>query len=219
MDVAKEARMKGLFSLINTNGYIEEEAAKDILSSVQVAKVDIKGFSDQCYREICQGHLDPVLRTCRLALRSKVHLELSYLLVPGWTDSPELLARFADWVGNELRRDVPLHLYQFHPSFRMGDVPEESLERMRQVRQQMHDAGLHHVYLGGTKEDEGKDTLCSRCGEVIVSRGQSTGEKVIVDSQEVSRFCPSFSIVRDRSIEGKCPRCGNPTKIVFWGRP
>jgi len=51
MDTAALARENGLYTMINTNGYMLPEAAKDIVRSVDALNIDVKGFSEQFYEK------------------------------------------------------------------------------------------------------------------------------------------------------------------------
>ena len=64
IEASKLAHERGLFSLLNTNGYVQREARDELLEHIELVKVDIKGFDEGTYRELCEGHLAPVLETC-----------------------------------------------------------------------------------------------------------------------------------------------------------
>lgn len=91
--VSKYAKKKGLPIVLNTNGYIHGEARDDLIKAIDALKVDIKGFSNDVYKEICSGTMRPVLETCETAYREGKHLELSYFMIPGKTDSPNMIDR------------------------------------------------------------------------------------------------------------------------------
>ena len=57
LDTSRELHRRGLFALINTNGYIEPWAADDLYEAVDVANIDVKGFTDGFYRSNCGGRL------------------------------------------------------------------------------------------------------------------------------------------------------------------
>jgi pyruvate formate lyase activating enzyme len=213
IDVSGLAHSHGLFNLLNTNGYIEPEAREDLLEHIDVVKVDIKGFEESTYRELCQGRLAPVLDTCRSIHEKGIHLELAYPLVPGWTDAASMLDKFGDWVLRELGHDTPVHLFRFQPAYLLSDLESPDISRIREVRARLLDLGLRFVYLGGVT-GEGQDTLCPKCGTVVVSRrSEEANEKVFVKKEQVSRFCPTYSEVRNMSVDGCCPRCGESLPI------
>ncbi|HPP45615.1 MAG TPA: AmmeMemoRadiSam system radical SAM enzyme, partial [Methanomassiliicoccaceae archaeon] len=89
LDASTEARSLGLYTVLNTNGYIMPEPAKELFRHTDAMNVDIKAFDEDVYRSTCGGSLRPVLDACLLARSMGVHVELTYLLVPGVNDSPD----------------------------------------------------------------------------------------------------------------------------------
>ena len=88
-DMGLLARMKGLGTVYVTNGYITEEALRDLSPVLNAFRVDIKSFSDDFYRKICGGRLEPVLNSTILAKELGMHIEVVTLIIPGLNDSPE----------------------------------------------------------------------------------------------------------------------------------
>ena len=58
-DMALLARVKGLGTVYVTNGYITEEALRDLSPVLNAFRVDIKSFSDDFYRKICGEDWNP----------------------------------------------------------------------------------------------------------------------------------------------------------------
>ena len=55
---------------------------------MDAANVDLKGFSEAFYRDVCAGHLAPVLDTLEyLVHETDVWVEITTLLIPGLNDS------------------------------------------------------------------------------------------------------------------------------------
>lgn len=71
-----------------TAGYINPQPAVEFFAGMDAANVDLKGFSESFYHQICGGHLQPVLETlCYVHRHTSVWLELTTLLIPGLNDS------------------------------------------------------------------------------------------------------------------------------------
>jgi len=49
--------------------------------------VDVKAFNNEFYKKICKASLEPVLQTCERAKELDIHLEVTYLVIPGYNDS------------------------------------------------------------------------------------------------------------------------------------
>ena len=79
---------------------------------IDAANVDLKGFTEEFYRDVCAGHLRPVLDTLvylksHLKSRTNVWLEITTLLIPGLNDSDDELRRLTGWVAENLGPGVP----------------------------------------------------------------------------------------------------------------
>jgi pyruvate formate lyase activating enzyme len=208
-DVAGLARDAGLYTMMNSNGYLETGPLRELASEVDVFKVDVKGFTEEFYAKHCGGTLAPVLRTCEYLHRNGNHLELAYLIIPGLNDGDEELTAFFRWVVSNLSTKVPVHLYRFMPAHRLSHLPSTSMEAMRKARGIAEKEGLDFVYLSGMTEGEGHLTRCPRCGETVIEReAEESSEKIVYSRERLSKFCPSYSEIIDMTIKGICPKCG-----------
>ena len=163
------ARERGLYTALNTNGYILEEAADELYRQVDVVNVDVKAFSDRFYNQVCGASLQEVLDTCLLARAKGVHLELTYLLVPGLNDSEAEVSAFSAWVLERLGPDTPVFFFRFQPSHRLADLPEQSMAVMERSANLARRCGLRYVYLGGVSGTD-VSTSCPSCGRLAVER-------------------------------------------------
>ena len=75
-DGAKLAKEAGLGTSYVTNGYITPEALEQIAPYLDAFSVDIKGFSEEFYQEICGAKLAPVLKAFLLAKQLGIHVEV-----------------------------------------------------------------------------------------------------------------------------------------------
>ncbi|MFA5311983.1 MAG: AmmeMemoRadiSam system radical SAM enzyme [Methanomassiliicoccales archaeon] len=211
--VSKYAKKKGIAIVLNTNGYIHGAARDELIKSVDAMNVDIKGFSNDVYKELCAGTLRPVMDTCEIAQRDGKHIELSYIMIPGKTDQPDMIGRFGGWVASKLGRETPVHLMRIHPD-RMLQMSVMSTEELGVARRELLSCGLRFVYMGGSGNDFGRDTICPDCGSTWVERRSVCTETQTVKGEKVSKFCPSYSNVKVILRNGICPGCGRKTNIV-----
>jgi pyruvate formate lyase activating enzyme len=210
IDVSAHARASGFRLMVNSNGYIHGRARRDLLNAIDAIKVDIKAFSDEGYSRLCGGELQPVLETCRVAQELGKHLEVAYPLISGENDSPVEIAALGEFLARELGVDVPVHLFRFHPFYRMSSAPETKIEQMEKARAVLLREGMRYIYFGGTVGGIHQDTSCPDCGTLLVKRSvKEEGEKVFVKNSEVSRFCPSFAEARSYLREDRCPHCNS----------
>lgn len=159
-----------LHCVLVTNGLVCEEPLREICGVTDAVNMDVKGFTDGFYTEVCGAHLADVLESARIVFEEGVHLELTYLVIPGYNDSDEEVRGFCEWVRDELSEDVPVHFSRFHPDYRMADVPLTPVETVMHCREIGLDAGLNYVYVGNVLTDSADDTYCPECGTDVIKR-------------------------------------------------
>jgi len=171
IDTAKQCRRLGVKTVAVTSGYMTPAAREAFYEFMDAANVDLKGFSEEFYRKLTSGHLDPVLDTLRwLVHESSVWVEITNLVIPQANDSPDELRGMCDWIVKELRPDVPLHFTAFHPDFRLtdrGPTPPATLSMAYDIAR---DCGLLYVYTGNVSDRKHQSTYCPGCGRVLIER-------------------------------------------------
>ena len=65
VDVAQACREKGVKMVAVTAGYICEEPRVEFYQHMDAANVDLKGFTEGFYKELCSSSLAPVLETLK----------------------------------------------------------------------------------------------------------------------------------------------------------
>lgn len=189
--LAVEAGLKNVFV---TNGYITPEALKTIQPWLHAANIDLKGFSDDFYRNICGARLQPVLDSIKLYKELGIWVEITTLVIPGHNDSDEELkniARFIRAVGEE----IPWHVSRFHPTYKLIDQPLTPLATLKRARRIGIEAGLRYVYEGNVP-GEGEDTMCWNCKKTLIER--------------------MGYIIKKNTVEGgKCGYCGSKIEGVW----
>ncbi|MDJ0850355.1 MAG: AmmeMemoRadiSam system radical SAM enzyme [Myxococcota bacterium] len=202
VDTARACREVGVATVAVTAGYVCPEARRDFFAEIDAANVDLKGFSEDFYRELCTGELAPVLDTLvYLRHETDVWLEITTLLIPGQNDSPAELEALSAWVAENLGPDVPLHFTAFHPDFRMLDTPATPPSTLRRARDIAKRAGIRHVYTGNVHDRDGQSTWCHGCGQRVIGR--------------------DWYVLSDWELddEGRCRSCGTRCPGVFDGPP
>ena len=171
IDVAKACRAEGIKSVAVTSGYVCEAPRREFYQHMDAANVDLKGFSEDFYRKLTGGHLQPVLDTL-LYLRHQtvVWLEITTLLIPGWNDSDEEIDAMTRWVVRELGSEVPMHFTAFHPDWKMMDVPATPLATLQRARLIAMKNGVHYAYTGNLQDKTGQSTWCHHCGLCLIGR-------------------------------------------------
>ena len=189
IEVARACHATGVKTVAVTAGYISRGAREEFFAAMDAANVDLKAFTDEFYRRLCFGRLQPVLDTLTyIRSHTSVWLEVTTLLIPGHNDSSRELERAADWFAAELGPDVPWHFSAYHPDFklRVPPTPRHTLERAADIARAR---GIRYVYLGNVTGDTGATTRCPKCGAPLIQRD-------------------GFSIIRYNLAGNHCGSCG-----------
>ena len=206
VDVAQACRERGVKTVAVTAGYICEEPRKEFFRFIDGANVDLKSFREEFYRNLCGGHLAPVLDTLRyLKHKTDVWLEVTNLIIPDANDSAAEIEEMTQWIAAELGPDVPLHFTAFHPDYKLLDRSRTPLLTLNRARQIAMKNGLRYVYTGNVIDDQGGSTYCSSCKKRLIARD-------------------SFLVTEYRlTAQAECPGCGQKCPGVFdqeagdWG--
>jgi pyruvate formate lyase activating enzyme len=103
---SKAVHAAGMKTNYVTNGYIQEDPLRELKGVIDAMNIDVKAFNEKFYREICGGKLAPVLRACELAVELGIHVELTYLIIPGHNDSEDEVKNYCGWVVDSLNTQV-----------------------------------------------------------------------------------------------------------------
>ena len=114
-DSARLAKKAGLYTCYVTNGFITSEPLKELSDVLDAMNIDVKAFTDDFYKKVCKARLEPVLETCELAKKLGIHIELTYLVIPGYNDSIDEIKDFCNWILKKLNKKTPVHFSRFHP--------------------------------------------------------------------------------------------------------
>jgi pyruvate formate lyase activating enzyme len=167
-DTARLARKEGLANIFVTNGFMTPEALETIKPYLDACNVDLKSFHEEFYKDICHGHLEPVLDSIRLMKKLNIWVEVTTLVVPEENDSEEELAQIARFIA-ETDPDIPWHISRFHPDYKYTDSYPTPLETLRKARSIGKREGLRYIYIGNVL-GESEDTLCPSCQKTLIRR-------------------------------------------------
>jgi len=182
-DIAKLASKEGIKNVFVTNGYITPEALQEISPYLDAANIDLKSFSDDFYRKNCGARLEPVLDSIRFYKSLGIWTEITTLIIPSLNDSEEELRKIAEFIKNEVGEETPWHITQFHPTYKLIDLPRTPVTILRKAREIGLEAGLRYVYEGNVPGENGENTYCHNCGKLLIRRfGYSIQENKIKNS-------------------------------------
>ena len=147
-DCARLAREAGLWNILVSAGYVCQEPLNDLLPYLDAANIDLKSFSDDIYRRISGGHLQPVLDTILAMRDAGVWVEITNLVIPGVNDDLDMIRQMCRWMVDNNLADNPLHFSRFFPRYKMMDVSPTPLQTLKAAKQVAEGEGIHYVYLG-----------------------------------------------------------------------
>jgi pyruvate-formate lyase-activating enzyme len=102
----------GVKTVAVTAGYVAPDARAEFFAHMDAANVDLKGFTDRFYHDLCSGRLDPVLGTLvYLKRETNVWFEITTLLIPGENDGNGEIDALSRWVATELGPDVKIRIH------------------------------------------------------------------------------------------------------------
>jgi len=187
-DTARLASERGLANVFVTNGFMTAEALETFRPYLNACNVDLKSFREEFYKDICQGHLQPVLDSIQLMKKLDIWVEVTTLVIPGQNASTEELRRIARFIA-KTDPDIPWHLSRFHPDYEFTDTPATPIEVLHKARSLGEEEGLRYVYIGNVY-GESESTQCPSCGNTLIRR----------DGFHVSDF---------KIQDSACPFCGS----------
>ena len=146
-DIAIEANKAGIKNVLVTNGFIDFAVAQELYPLMDAVNIDMKGFSEDFYAEMCGGQLKPVLSAIQLLYKLKKHMEITNLVIPGKNDSEEMIASWLDWVEVNLDKKVPLHFTAYFPAYKLT-IPPTPKQTLWRIREEALSRGFTSIYLG-----------------------------------------------------------------------
>ncbi|MEM7825666.1 MAG: radical SAM protein [Candidatus Aenigmatarchaeota archaeon] len=194
--VAKLAHRSNILNSFVTNGYITTEALKKF-KYLDAATVDFKASADpEFYKKFMSvPSVEPIFESLKQMKKQRVHIEITNLIVPQIGDSIELCRKLAEWVNYELGPHVPFHVLQFHPDYKLLDLPFTPVSTLERCIEEVRKAGLRYVYIGNVPGHEDESTYCYNCREPLILRE--------------GFFVKKINLVKDR-----CPKCGFKIDVV-----
>lgn len=195
LDCMKLAKKEGLKNTWISNGYMTRETVELMAPYLDAANIDLKFFRDDLYVKTSGAKLQPVLDSLKLMKKLGIWVEVTTLLIPGYTDQGTQLEDIAKFIKKELGDNTPWHISRFYPAYKMTDVPPTPSDLIDKAYGIGKKIGLKYVYTGNVWGDERENTYCSKCGELAIKR---TG-------YEIERL--------DKN--GKCKKCGEGLDLIL----
>ncbi|MCP4580178.1 MAG: AmmeMemoRadiSam system radical SAM enzyme [candidate division Zixibacteria bacterium] len=190
-DCAKLLKARGLKVVAVSNGYLNEEPARELFKLIDAANIDFKSASKEFYKKTCRGNRDDVIRTIKIAKEAGVFVELTNLLITGENDSDKDLNEIVNLIA-DIDPLIPFHISRYFPQYKYNNppTPVSTLKKAVEIARQK----LAYVYPGNYID--GSDTVCPDCGRILVERS-------------------GYSIGLPDGETQNCPGCGRKVDIIW----
>jgi len=169
-DTAVLAGKQKLRSVLVSCGFMNAEPLEEMCGFLDAIKIDLKGYSEDFYRNVCGAELRPVLNSIRKIAKTKVHLEIVNLVVPTLNDSEKMLSELTDWILGEIGPDVPIHFTRFHPDYQLLNLPPTPVTTLERSREIAMGKGIRYAFIGNVPGHSGNHTYCPKCGKIVIQR-------------------------------------------------
>lgn len=189
------AHEHGLKNVFVTNGFMTGKSLETIAPYLHAANVDLKSFRDDFYRKQCGARLEPVLESLRRMKDLGIWVEVTTLLIPGLNDGEAELQDIASFIFS-LGPETPWHVSRFQPRYKMSRHAVTPVAAIRRAVEIGRACGLKYVYSGNVPGDEGENTFCFHCGQLLIGRY-------------------GFHVEQTNLNGSACSRCGTHLEGIF----
>ncbi len=198
VDTARLARLSGIRNVMVSAGYIQKTPLQELCQYMDAANIDLKCFRNELYQSLNGATLKPVLHTLTTLNESEVWLEITNLIIPGYTDDDKMIQQMCHWLVDHGFKNVPLHFSRFSPTYRLVEAkttPVSILDRVYEIARQ---AGMNYVYIGNVVGHEAQHTFCHQCSSKLIDRS-------------------GYLITENHIVKGKCEYCNAVIPGVWTG--
>ncbi len=164
-DTSKLLKERDLLTIMVTNAYLCAEPFAELCKFVDAMNIDLKGFNEDFYKNVCGGNLQTIKQNIETAFSSGVKIELTNLVVTGLNDKAEEFEAMVDYIAS-ISPDIPLHISRYFPRY-LENSPPTDLGLLNEFAA-IARAKLNFVYLGNVPGNS--DTDCPVCKKKWVAR-------------------------------------------------
>jgi pyruvate formate lyase activating enzyme len=178
----------GRSNVMVTNGYINKAPLEALLPYMDAFNVDLKSFREEFYHTRSKAHVQPVLDTISRIAKSENHLELTFLIIPGFNDSESEWTDMINWINSYCGDDVILHVSRYFPHYKLRNPPTplKTLQRFIDLAGER----IRYLYPGNTPQLE-SHTSCPHCRNLLIQRNLYHSTVVGMDSDGRCAQCQS----------------------------
>lgn len=187
-DIAKIAKSKGIRIIWHTNATINKEPLIEMLKYTDGITVDLKGFTEEFYKNQSSAKLQPCLESLKIIKQSGIWLEIVNLVIPTLNDNYQDIKNMCEWIKEHLADEIPIHFTRFYPSYKTTHLPPTPVETLEKCYNIAKKVGLKYVYIGNVPGHKYNSTYCPNCKNQLIYRIH-------------------FEVLENKIKNGKCPFC------------
>jgi len=191
-DVGIKAHEKGIFNIFVSNGFDTPESVGVMGEFLDCLTVDFKGSGETGFvrKYIGIPDAEPIFQTLlEVKRKTKIHVEITDLVVPQVGDDIETARKLAKWVNDNMGPDTPIHFLRFHPDYKMMDIPVTPVKTLEKHAEVARKEGLKYVYIGNVPGHPAENTYCPGCGKVLIDRNGYELGAYNLDDRNRCKFC------------------------------
>jgi pyruvate formate lyase activating enzyme len=178
-ETSKLARAAGIKNIMHSNGYINREPLRELCRYIDGANIDLKSFNESTYLKLSGGKLQPVLDALKVYRDEGVWLEITNLIVPGWTDKQDEIRLMCRWLADNGFTETPIHFSRFQPQYKLEHLPPTPAGILDSAAAIAHEEGIKYIYIGNVPGTGIDDTVCPSCKQKVIER---SGFRIVSDS-------------------------------------
>ena len=190
-DISSLAKEAGMKTSIVSNGYINREPLLKLLKVLDAVKIDLKGFSEEFYKQVCSASLKPVLESLLTVKKENVWLEVVNLVIPTLNDDPKMIDEMCRWIKENLGAETPLHFTRFLPNYKLMHLYPTAISTLDSAYDIAKKNGLRYVYVGNVAGHVYNSTYCPSCNRNVIHRMH-------------------MDVIEMNLVNGKCKFCNTP---------
>lgn len=192
LDVGEIIHKEGGKNVLVTNGLINEKPLFDLIPVIDAMNIDLKTMNPEIYKKILCGNLDTVKKTIEIA-HKHCHVEITNLLVTSLNDRKRDFDKLIDYVAS-IDKNIPLHFSRYYPNYKYNKPPTP-IKKLEYAYEKAKEK-MNYVYLGNIPTDEGSNTNCPKCDNLLIER--------------------MYFQAKIRGLKGnKCAECGEEINIIL----
>ena len=141
-----------------------------LLTVLDAVKIDLKGFSEEFYKQVCSASLKPVLESLQTVRSANVWLEIVNLMIPTLNDDPKMIDEMCRWIKENLGVNIPLHFTRFHSDYKLSHPSSTPISTLESAYEIAKKNGLMYVYIGNVSGHVYNSTFCPNCDRKVIHR-------------------------------------------------